>query len=62
MGFNKKWVTKEMVLNTKEENLSRLFNADALIMDTWSSKFYELYKSGLTKDTSVKMVTNTYGS
>jgi len=50
MGFNKRYVTREMILNSDDESLKRIFNADGLIMDMWSSKFYELYCEGLKKD------------
>lgn len=50
MGINKRYVDKENILfYIKNKNLTSLirevkidmlFNADALIMDSWSSKFY----------------------
>lgn len=63
MGFNKRIISKELILKTNEEQLDKLFNADALMfMDNWSSKFYGLYRDGLSKDSTIKLVTNTYGS
>jgi len=50
MGFNKRYITRELILSKKNEELKRLFNADAYIFDKWSSKFYKLYNEGLTKD------------
>lgn len=63
MGFNKKIISKELILKTSEEHLHKLFNADALMfMDIWSSKFYGLYRDGLSKENAIKLVNNTYGS
>ena len=42
MGFNKRYLNKEKVMDTKESDLPRLFNVDALIMDIWSRKFRTL--------------------
>lgn len=59
MGFNKRIVDKELVNKTKEENLGQLFRADALIfMDSWASKFHELYKKGLSKQEIIKQLEN----
>lgn len=49
MGFNKRFLTEDLIIRTPNERLGTLFNADALIMDTWSAKFYELYSAGLDK-------------
>lgn len=40
MGFNKRYITKELILSNID-NLDRLFNADALISDMWSSRFMD---------------------
>lgn len=56
MGFNKRFVTKESILRTSNDKLEQLFNADGLIMDMWSSNFYEKFNSGLHKDTIIKML------
>ena len=59
MGFNKRIVDKELVNKTKEENLGQLFRADALIfMDSWASKFHELYPKGLSKQEIIKQLEN----
>jgi hypothetical protein len=59
MGFNKRWISKELILKTDENQLAKLFNADALMFDDiWSSKFYGLYRDGLTKDTVIKLLFN----
>lgn len=59
MGFNKIIVDKELVNKTKEENLGQLFRADALIfMDSWASKFHELYQKGLSKQEIIKQLEN----
>lgn len=39
MGFNKRFITKEKILNNLSD-LKTLFKSDALILDTWSSKFH----------------------
>ena len=50
MGFNKRFLTEETIINTPSERIHMLFKADALIMDEWSSKFYQLFSAGLNKD------------
>jgi hypothetical protein len=40
MGFHKRFITKEGILNNIQ-NLETYFDSDALIFDSWSSKFYE---------------------
>jgi len=63
MGFNKRMISKELILKTKEENLNTLFKADALMfMDYWSSKFYGIYRDGISKDSTIKLMNNMYGS
>jgi len=63
MGFNKRMISKELILKTKEENLNTLFKADALMfMDDWSSKFYGIYRDGISKDSTIKLMNNMYGS
>jgi len=43
MGFNKRYIRKEMILEnvTNIPYVSRLVKADALIMDTWSDNFFK---------------------
>jgi hypothetical protein len=53
MGFNKRFVEKEIVEKYFEENkpLSKLFRADAFIfMDNYSSKVYDYYCDGLSDE------------
>ena len=48
MGFNKKYITKESIINTliTGNSISNLVkNTDALILDNWSSNFFNLYKN-----------------
>jgi len=40
MGFNKKYINKGSLLENISE-LDELFNADALLMDPWMTKFYQ---------------------
>jgi hypothetical protein len=43
MGFNKRYITKDKIMaNLNNLNyISKLVNADALIMDDWSKKFFD---------------------
>ena len=50
MGFNKRYITREMILEREDSELDKLFNADAFIFDSWSSRFFNLYQSGMKKD------------
>ena len=44
MGFHKRFITKDLILSKKSfEDIERLFNADALIFDTWSSNFFQRF-------------------
>jgi len=58
MGFNKKYVTRESIIRCDESRIKSLFKADALIMDTWASKFHELYTAGMTKGEILLMFQN----
>lgn len=40
MGFHKRYITKDLILSNIND-LDRLFNADAFIMDMWSSRFVD---------------------
>jgi hypothetical protein len=54
MGFNKRYISKEQII--RSENLEILFNADALIFDSWSGKFFDYYKKGHNKETILKLL------
>ena len=43
MGFNKRYIRKEMILDNIDNisYISKLVKADALIMDSWSVKFFD---------------------
>jgi len=56
MGFHRRYITKEMILRAKQDDLVKLFNADAFVFDIWSGKFYEEYKKGLDKDEILKIM------
>ena len=58
MGFNKRFLTKELICGVEERDLPRLFNADALIMDIWSSEFVELFQQGHSKEQILKKLEN----
>lgn len=59
MGFNKRMISKDVVMGTEESKLPSLFNADALTFDNWSYKFFEMYQSGLPKDVVIEFLSNT---
>lgn len=59
MGFNKRMISKDIVMATDESNIINLLNADGLIFDNWSFKFFELYQSGLPKDVAIEFLSNT---
>lgn len=48
MGFHKRFINKEGILNNID-NLSNYFDSDALIFDSWSSKFYDDIDEGERK-------------
>jgi hypothetical protein len=58
MGFNKRMISKDIVMVTDESDLQNLLNADGLIFDNWSFEFYELYQSGLPKDVAIELMNN----
>jgi hypothetical protein len=43
MGFNKRYIKKELILNNLNnlDYISNLVNADALMIDDWSDEFYK---------------------
>jgi hypothetical protein len=45
MGFNKRYLDKDKIMDTINSNgsISRLVNADMLICDSWSTKFMDNY-------------------
>lgn len=48
MGFHKRFITKDTILLTSEEQLDTLFSSDALLFgDEWSSEFYDLFRDGI---------------
>jgi hypothetical protein len=51
-------ISKDIVMVTDESDLQNLLNADGLIFDNWSFKFYELYQSGLPKDVAIELMNN----
>ena len=51
MGFNKRFITKEMIEMTEDNYIDNLFNSDALIFgDDWSYEFYKLFLEGVEID------------
>jgi hypothetical protein len=60
MGFNKRYVSKETILQTVEnkDSLVRLFSSDAIIlMDNFSTKIYNLLnEKGLKEKEVVKII------
>ena len=44
MGFNKRFITKEIIEMTEENYMNNLFSSDSLIFgDDWSHKFYKMF-------------------
>lgn len=44
MGFNKRFITKEIIEMTEDNYMENLFNADSLIFgDDWSHEFYKMF-------------------
>lgn len=43
MGFNKRYIKKDIIINNVDNvnYISNLVNADALIVDSWSDKFFK---------------------
>ena len=58
MGFNKRYIRKEMILeNVSNINfICKLVNADALIIDTWSSNFYDNFNFKCVKYNKIREV------
>jgi|TARA_R110000822_G_scaffold105457_6_gene233218 hypothetical protein len=51
MGFNKRFITKEIIEMTEDNYIDNLFNSDALIFgDDWSYEFYKLFLEGVEID------------
>lgn len=58
MGFNKRIVNKESILRTDENQIDKLFDADALMMDKWAGRFLSLRMEGYKKDEIIKILEN----
>jgi len=58
MGFNKRFLTKDLIYRIDESDLSVLFSADALIMDKWSSNFVDFFQEGYSKEQILKKLDN----
>ncbi len=44
MGFNKRFITKEIIEMTEDHYMENLFTSDALIFgDDWSHEFYKMF-------------------
>lgn len=44
MGFNKRFITREIIEMTEDNYMENLFNSDALIFgDDWSHEFYKMF-------------------
>ena len=51
MGFNKRFITKEIIEMTEDNYIDNIFNSDALIFgDDWSYEFYKLFLEGVEID------------
>ena len=61
MGFNKRIVNKENILDAFKNNtsLKQLFNADAIIfLDEYSSEVYKLFTQGMVDKDIFKTLEN----
>jgi hypothetical protein len=55
MGFNKRYVSKDNILNSlNNEYINSFQKADALIMDNWCSNFFKHYKWNYNKYESIR--------
>ncbi len=55
MGFNKRYVSKDNILNSlNNEYISSFQKSDALIMDNWCSNFFKHYKWNYNKYESIR--------
>lgn len=54
MGFYRRFLTKDLIVSTPEDFIPTLLDADALIMDEWSSKFIEEFENGLDKNSIIE--------
>jgi hypothetical protein len=50
-------ITKELIMSTEDSKIENLFNADALIFDNWSYKFYELFLKEPNKQKVIDFLT-----
>ena len=56
MGFNKRFLKKENILNNLE-NLMNYLSADAIICtDDFSRKIYRMYTEGFTKEEIINII------
>ena len=65
MGFNKRYVSKETIIETVKNNssLERLFSSDAIIlMDNYSTKIFNLLKKGTKEKEVIKLIKNEQGT
>ena len=56
MGFNKRVLKKENILNNLH-NLEKYFNADAIVCtDNFSMQVYNLYRTGVKKEQIINYI------
>ena len=60
MGFNKRIIDRERIIETPVDKIEMIFNADALLMDKWSGRFLQLYLKGYDKENIVKLLDNEF--
>jgi hypothetical protein len=59
MGFHKRFITREIIESTDNEQIGTLFTSDALIFsDDWSYNFYELFLDGVEINKIKEKLTN----
>jgi len=63
MSFNKRYITKEKIINAVMENkVDRLFNADSLIMDDFCSKFYHNYYDVNKRESAIEDIKTIFNN
>jgi hypothetical protein len=58
MGFNKRIVHRENVMNTPEYQLNKLFDADVLFVDYWTDEFLLHFSNKVKKDEIINIINN----
>ena len=60
MGFNKRIIDRERIIETPVDRIEMIFNVDVLLMDNWSDRFLKLHLKGYDKENIVKLLDNEF--